>query len=191
MWLRKALKKDLKRLNPRWVQISFNGYRKFKKGGYERNLLAAVIKKYKEPYHIKGWAENQKKYQEYFKMDGHINSVKDLWKNKTEYVTMWSNNSYYKGDKSYEYHLCGTYLDLPQVMKLGKYNKKRNSFSFESDNFMTVDDKWLTAFRYSTEEEISDYISRAQENLKIEKEIKQLEEKISKLKSQRNAKNTF
>lgn len=187
IFLRKVLKGERDINNwYNWHGVAFQMFRKYKFFQWERNLLAAVIKlKRKEyPYHLKGWTENQKKYEAYFKMEG---AIQDLSEVKVEdYVTQFSNESVYKGKKEFEWCSVGTYGDLLRVERVESIDKDR--FVFESDNWHNLDKEHHTMFRWATKEEIAEYEleKRRRKGLKDRIEAKQKE--INELYEQLNKK---
>ena len=188
-FLRNALNKDIEiEYWNYFVKLGLKLYSDRKKGGCERNLFAAVIKKYrpKHPYSIQGWWENRKIYEDYFKMPNTIKSIKDVKKNLPVYVTMFRQESVYKGDTPFKYHTVGTFLKKPFTIKLISYKKGRFIQEGNSNPFFNLDEEWHTAFRYATEEEISYYETEKLRVAAVEKEIKQKQEELSKLYSKIN-----
>lgn len=187
-FFKKALKEDLAFMNmPFLTQGCFRFYKNSKKDGCERNLAAAVIRKYRKkfPYHIQGWTENQKIYEEYFTLDGAIKSLEEVKEKLSKgdvHVTMFRNESVYKGEKPFQYNSVGTYGDKPITLKIKIYNEKYNSFYFYgSSSFWTLDEEWLTAYRYATEAEIEEYKESKSREKEIRKQIKIKEKEISNL----------
>lgn len=190
VFLRKALREDLKDMQfLNAINTGRHFYKNFKKRGCERNMLAAFIKKYrhKEPYRVKGWADNEKLFKEYSLLSGAIKSleeVKDKMTTGDVYVTMFRSNSYYKGKKAFEYGSVGTSLKNPVTLKVGKYRERYNSFLLNKDSLITLDEEWMRAFRYSTEEEIYGFKEREKRQKEIHKLIELKQQEISKLYNQ-------
>lgn len=193
-FLKKALREDMKMNWDYFTRSCFKTLRKFKKNGCDRNLATTVIKKYrsKYPYWVKGWTDNQKLYEEYFTLPGAIKSLEEVKEKLNEgdvYVTMFREFSVYKGEKLFQYSQVSTFLKQPVVYKLIDYKKKYNSFRIVDNGLITLDDEWMTAFRYSTEEEIAEYKLEIARQKEIQQKINLKQKEISELYNEKNRKN--
>ena len=182
----------------------FGNYKSFKKGGLERNLGAASLWKLRKkfPYQIKGWGDCQKKYNEYFKMNGAINSVEeaiDKFKKNVElFVTMYTGSSYYQvGDNPFHYSECSTMIDPPIIFKADgvsrnddkPYISTRIELETIRNNIrigQNLDEQWLTAFRYSTKEEIDNFKREKARKEKVQLKIDEKKEELNKLYKEYN-----
>lgn len=187
-FLKRLLKEDLKIQYPWFLKNVFIFYKDYKKNCGERNLAAAAVKKMrqKHPYHIKGWTENQKIYEEYFTLPGAIKSLKEVkqkWKAEKElYVTMFRDTSVYKGEKTFQYSSVGTILKEPVTYKL--YDFKNGYGWLGKNNFMNLTEEWMTAFRYSTPEEITNHKLEIARKKEIQQRIDQKQKELSNLYKQ-------
>lgn len=186
-FLKRLLKEDLSVDYFWFVRNTFYFYRDYRKQGCERNLAAAALKKVRQkyPYHIKGWTENQKIYEEYFNLPGAIKSLEELkkkWKDEKEvYVTMFREESVYKGEKVFEYNSVSTILNGIIVYKVEAWSKAEEYFKLSDGSWHNLNDEWMTAFRYSTPEEIKNYKTKAAQKKRIQKEIDRKQKEISEL----------
>ena len=171
-------------------------YRDFKKGGVERGLVYEVIEIVRKlhPDNIIGWDLCKKEYEKYFKIDNHIPSMNDL-KNRLNggevFVTRISNESYYRdGNNPFKYSSMSSWSNwVPRVNKVVEYKESTDSFTLLDSSTSWIDNKSIQMFRYSTQEEIDEYLGMTNEVGKLEtqvkelyKEIRQVEQEVSELK---------
>lgn len=98
--------------NPRFIDhftfIMSKDYKK--KGSLDRNLAASVIKQYRRkfPYELKDYSTAKKMYEDYFKMEGHLqfDSINERFRNgETIYLCHFRREAPVKGEKYAEYHI--------------------------------------------------------------------------------------
>lgn len=183
-FLKRVLKEDLSVNNFWFVKNTFLFYCNYKKNGCERNLAAEALKKVRQkyPYHIKGWTENQKIYEEYFTLPGAIQSledVKELLEKGDVYVTIFRGESVYKGEKEFQYSSVATILKEPIVYKI--YDFKNGYAWLGKNSFMNLTEEWMTAFRYSTPEEIENHRTKGRKRKELQKKIDRKQKEILEL----------
>jgi hypothetical protein len=164
LFAKKTLK-DISTLDDRSRNLNvmvFSAYRGFKKNGYERNLMAKMLRVIREkyPYELKGWANYKNKYDEYFNMEGSIKSMSEAIEKFNEfgflYVTNFRNETYYQVDNNpYKYTVMSRALKKGnRVFKMVLLDNKGRVLTNDMDDWAELSEDWLTAFRYSTEDEI-------------------------------------
>lgn len=168
------------------VLYGFGTYKNFSKNSFERNLMAAVLKKLRKdnPYQIKGWAKAEKAYKEYLNKENAIKSFSDL--KEGGYLTRISNESPVKGDKLFEYYVnksWNTREEIPYTIKLSYKSERHNYFNVEDDYYGEgVGEDDYTSYLYATKQEIKDYEEEKDRIAAVEKQIEQKQEEIDKLR---------
>lgn len=163
------------------IDTLFRVYSKSKKKSCDRNLAAGVVRKIrnKYPYEVKGWAEAEKQYKEYFNLDRAIKSFSDL--KEGDYITLYTDTYAGKGYKEFEYWIGNIYdARVGTTFKLGECRKDYGYFYIsEGGDVIGIDD--ITAYLYSTKEEIEVYEAEERRKNKIKDKIEKLNEEVAKL----------
>lgn len=188
------------KLNFNWKINSDNNFKTFRRISIlERNLFALILRKCRadNPFQPKDFSESKKLYDEYFQMEGHIGSYRELIEKsesrKSFYVTKFRNGTPVKGDTFASYYTnvigCG---GKNVVYKLGEtdgrvlINEERwIKLNGVGENYASsIDSKSFTSFRYSTNEEISDYKLRIIKLKELNKQIANSQKEITRLYSE-------
>ena len=103
-----------------------------------------------------------------------------------EYLTKFRVEAPVKGEKFFEYYtnMIGYNHKEDSVIQLGKYKEKYEYFQFETPSaYDGVSEDDMTAYRYSTNEEIAAYKKEQKRKQDIEAQIKLKHQEISELYS--------
>lgn len=151
-----------------------------KKDSWVRNRTALLIKKIRKekPYKIIDYSEAKNKYDSITPID--MSLIKE-----GSYVVKFSREEPVRGERYCEYFINqgGTV----GVYKVEKWNTTYNYWSvvnYKGDNNTfgnAINNKSIRSFRFATQEEIEEFISREKEYKKKKKQIKKLQDKINEL----------
>lgn len=169
----------------------------YEKNSHKANLIAGLIKKLRAiaPYQVKDFSEAKKLYEDYFKMENHIESISEIKKltNQEVFVTRFRNEVPVKGKRFCEYYINGQFGSSQSIFKITSDciyvdSIKLNSFL---GSYCYLSDDNLTQYRYSTPEEISNY-KRAEELIrKNNEQIDKLNAEVRRLSKENNTYSNF
>jgi hypothetical protein len=169
--------------------------REEKRGGMLRTISLSVILQLRElyPYRIQGYERIKQLYDEYFKIENHIESIGEIVKRlgieRRVYVTKFRRNAPIKGKRYSEYYLNHYGTDGIEVYRIERFDPYHKIFTLKGTRMNYIDEASMTCYRFSTKDEVNQLFTYEAEKLfwetKIEGcmvEAKHYKEKLSKVK---------